>query len=46
MDFNLSPEQLAYRESVRHWVRENLPRAPRRSGPRPEAAARGSPTRT
>ncbi|HKI96851.1 MAG TPA: acyl-CoA dehydrogenase family protein [bacterium] len=36
MDFNLSPEQQAYREQVRAWVRENLPRAPKPPRRRPE----------
>lgn len=31
MDFDLTPEQQAYREQVRRWVAEHLPRAPRRS---------------
>jgi alkylation response protein AidB-like acyl-CoA dehydrogenase len=34
MDFNLSPEQRRYREAVRHWVAENLPRAPRKPATR------------
>ncbi|HUJ75607.1 MAG TPA: acyl-CoA dehydrogenase family protein, partial [bacterium] len=40
MDFNLSPEQQRYREQVRQWVADHLPRAPRRpAGPRPESLA-------
>jgi alkylation response protein AidB-like acyl-CoA dehydrogenase len=34
MDFNLSPEQRRYRERVRAWVAENLPKAPRKPASR------------
>jgi alkylation response protein AidB-like acyl-CoA dehydrogenase len=40
MDFNLSPGQQAYREKVRAWVRENLPRAPKAGAKRPEPPAK------
>jgi alkylation response protein AidB-like acyl-CoA dehydrogenase len=34
MDFNLSPEQQRFRERVRAWVAENLPKAPKRTASR------------
>jgi alkylation response protein AidB-like acyl-CoA dehydrogenase len=41
MDFNLTPEQHAFRERVRHWVAGALPRAPKpprsRHGESPES---------
>jgi alkylation response protein AidB-like acyl-CoA dehydrogenase len=39
MDFNLTPAQQAYREQVRAWVREHLPRAPK-PGAHPEPPAK------
>ena len=36
MDFKLSPDQLRFRDKVRRWVAENLPKAPRRQAGRRE----------